>query len=86
MLVVLDRTDLATGLVTEVSVDRTVLCDPCLGQDSRTESGNHGNMSTTARGLLGQNDIADLESTVGLVTGPLVGDVREVASRTLLSE
>ena len=86
MLIVLDGTDLITGLITEVSINRTVFGDPCLGQYGRPETRDHGNMPATTRGLLGQNDVADLESAVGLITGPLFGNVGEVPSQTLLTE
>ena len=70
MLVVLLGPDLLLSLVPHPTIVTSVLGDPCLGEDSRVETGHYGDVAFTARSRLGQDDIADLESAIGLVTRP----------------
>ena len=84
MFVVLLGPDLLLSLVPHPTIVTSILGDPCLGQNCRIETRHNGNVPFTTRSRLGQDDIADLETAIGLVARPLVGDVGEVALSALL--
>ena len=86
MVVVVYGPDLATGLVSDPAVDTSVLGDPRLGKNCRIEGRHYSDVPLTARGLLRQDDIADLEAAVGLVTSPGIRDVGEVTLSALVPQ
>ena len=84
MLVVLLGPDLLFSLVPHPTIVTSVLSDPCLGKNGRVETRYDGDVTFTTRGCLRQDDVANLESAIGLVAGPGIRDVGEVALSTLL--
>ena len=84
VLVVKNRANLALGLIPHVTVGASVLSDPCLRKNRRIESSHHSDVSALAGRILLEDNIADLESAVGLVAGPGIRYVGKVALKTLI--
>ena len=70
VVVVEDRANLPTSLVTSITVDGTVFRDPGLGEDRRASLSHDGHVTTASGSSLAQDDVANLETAVRLVTVP----------------